>query len=595
VTLVFCSNGYFDSPNCMRELLRATVTEKQIVAMLEPEAAKGGLSLTEIENSLLRADSPTLRDGTQYASCYEMWGLDAEVASWGYHMPSAKVLMAALFAREPIEWNRIGFFQDVTLRLIANSVLPADYGETYVQGELISKKPSPLMPPKKHVYHVYCSPFNPGGEALLAELAAMRDITLAFTRHEGVRGASLEVEDSAAGESPLQRGAPQNWKLVRNASAAVFQTGQALKDASDMTVQGLQDASDMTVQGLQDATDMTVQGLQDAADMTVQGLQDAADMTVQGLQDAADMTRQVTRQVPRQATKDVPNKRSRMRRSRKSKEKSRDVLLATDRAASMVKCQHFLVYLTGVTWKRKASSKQFGLEVMKAMDLGVHLLLVHEMPGVGGQAERHGCDFGTFFSDTVPNELLQRGIYSQIAIALKGGEWRKASMAMLSSVLGMRGEDVQEAASAGGDLGFSLEELSSRVDKQFKVDWKGLLHKSATGLGDFANETSRLSSALCNARADGFVAHDEESVTRTADDDDDVEAVHQLCNEVEHYKSLSPPHSPPPADDRVEFESAASTSAQLRRASTSPQLRWLSQNEAPPAEMSAPASASFWL
>jgi hypothetical protein len=31
-----------------------------------------------------------------------------------------------------------------------------------------------------------------------------------------------------------------------------------------------------------------------------------------------------------------------------------------------------------------------------------------------------------------PPELLNRGIYDEIAIALKGGEWRKTSMVMLA-------------------------------------------------------------------------------------------------------------------------------------------------------------------
>ena len=37
----------------------------------------------------------------------------------------------------------------------------------------------------------------------------------------------------------------------------------------------------------------------------------------------------------------------------------------------------------------------------------------HEMPGSGGQAARHGCEFSTFFScvdGTTPEDLLHRGI-----------------------------------------------------------------------------------------------------------------------------------------------------------------------------------------
>eukprot|EP00966_Prymnesium_polylepis_P188228 4362231-Prymnesium_polylepis.2 len=69
------------------------------------------------------------------------------------------------------------------------------------------------------------------------------------------------------------------------------------------------------------------------------------------------------------------------------------------------------------------------------MGAGVRLLLAHEMIGVGGQETRFGCEFASFFScddGATPMELLNRGIYAKIAVALKGGEWRKTSMVMLA-------------------------------------------------------------------------------------------------------------------------------------------------------------------
>ena len=91
---------------------------------------------------------------------------------------------------------------------------------------------------------------------------------------------------------------------------------------------------------------------------------------------------------------------------------------------------------------------------MRAMDVGVHVLLVHEMPGSGGQEARFGCEFGCFFSHpdgATPNELLTRGIYSEIAVPLKGGAWREASMALMGSALGMSKDDVASALQ-GNDL-----------------------------------------------------------------------------------------------------------------------------------------------
>ena len=121
VSLVLCSEGYFVSPNCMRELLRAVVTDKPIVALLESEEKHGGLTRDEIEAQLRSADEPCDKNGTNYDSKYAMWKLAGEVQSWGYAMPSAQQLIDALFADEQqlIEWNRLGFFQQVTMRLIA--------------------------------------------------------------------------------------------------------------------------------------------------------------------------------------------------------------------------------------------------------------------------------------------------------------------------------------------------------------------------------------------------------------------------------------------------------------------------------------------
>ena len=87
------------------------------------------------------------------------------------------------------------------------------------------------------------------------------------------------------------------------------------------------------------------------------------------------------------------------------------------------------------------------------------------VPGAGGQEARFGCEFGSFFScvdGATPGELLKRGIYSEIAVALKGGPWREASMAMLAMALGLSKEEA-EAQAAGQDVlgeGMKLTESS---------------------------------------------------------------------------------------------------------------------------------------
>lgn len=95
----------------MRELLRAVVTAKPIVALLELEAKHGGMTTDEIRAALLENDAPYEKNGTLHPNKYAMWGLAAEVESWGYRLPTGEQLFDALFASEAVEWNRIGCFQ----------------------------------------------------------------------------------------------------------------------------------------------------------------------------------------------------------------------------------------------------------------------------------------------------------------------------------------------------------------------------------------------------------------------------------------------------------------------------------------------------
>ena len=107
------------------ELLRAVVTRKPVIALLEVEAKHGGMARETIREKLLATDEPCERDGTMHTSWYQMWGLDAEVEQWGYVMPTCDELYAALFASQPIQWDRIPAFQDVKKReLSPRRVLP---------------------------------------------------------------------------------------------------------------------------------------------------------------------------------------------------------------------------------------------------------------------------------------------------------------------------------------------------------------------------------------------------------------------------------------------------------------------------------------
>jgi len=87
------------------------------------------------------------------------------------HAADESEVRAGLFDIEPVEWNRLPHFQDVTVRLIAErGILQGKKGELYLQGEAAMGKvclPAPLNGRK---YHLFFSEFNEGAEALAEAL-----------------------------------------------------------------------------------------------------------------------------------------------------------------------------------------------------------------------------------------------------------------------------------------------------------------------------------------------------------------------------------------------------------------------------------------
>ena len=158
-------------------------------------------------------------------------------------------------------------------------------------------------------------------------------------------------------------------------------------------------------------------------------------------------------------------------------------------------CDFMLVYLTAQTWTRPDASSMFGSEVGRAMDAGVKLLLAHEMIGVGGQESRFGCEFANFFScddGATPRQLLERGIYGTIAVALKGGNWRKTSMVMLAKAFAgsdaVNQEDADELKKA--------QEISKSVQQELRLPASALAAVSKAARGHAVASTAATSVVL---------------------------------------------------------------------------------------------------
>jgi len=95
------------------------------------------------------------------------------------------------------------------------------------------------------------------------------------------------------------------------------------------------------------------------------------------------------------------------------------------------------------------------------------------VPGVlGEQDSRHGCEFNHFFScadGATPQRLLQRGVYSHVAVALKGGAWRETSMALVGKALGLSKDEVRTAKEGKDVLGQGL----ASFDEAHGTAWLG--------------------------------------------------------------------------------------------------------------------------
>ena len=112
-------------------------------------------------------------------------------------------------------------------------------------------------------------------------------------------------------------------------------------------------------------------------------------------------------------------------------------LTYTTEAKELTSCDHMLVLLDSRTWTSGETTANFVEHIHEAMRLGVHLNCAHEFPSAVGPP-RHECEFGLMFGDDwTPGHLTSgpTNLYKEIALALKGVEWRKPGLVALASKL----------------------------------------------------------------------------------------------------------------------------------------------------------------
>ena len=116
VCLCYLTQLWFKNKPCIREIVRAVLRKKPIIALLEHDTSDTEGGHTEAEcRRILRSDA--------YRSRLEHW-MTSIVANWekeweeDLEVPTAEAIEAALFASKPLIWYRLADFQDVTMRLM---------------------------------------------------------------------------------------------------------------------------------------------------------------------------------------------------------------------------------------------------------------------------------------------------------------------------------------------------------------------------------------------------------------------------------------------------------------------------------------------
>jgi hypothetical protein len=100
-------------------------------------------------------------------------------------------------------------------------------------------------------------------------------------------------------------------------------------------------------------------------------------------------------------------------------------------------CDHMLVLLDKRTWTSGEDTAKLVEHIHEAMWAGVHIVCVHEFPSLVGP-ERHDCEFNLMFGDDWTPAHLTGGdgnLYMEIALALKGAEWRLPGLVAFASKL----------------------------------------------------------------------------------------------------------------------------------------------------------------
>ena len=368
------SKGYFASVNCMRELLKAVITDKPIICMLEIEPRHGALSSSEIREALNEADN---KYGQQWAGD----NLLAEVIEW---------LKVADTTKVEGQGKSGTTYREAAAG--ATSLHTTTSGSTETAGGSRSIEYWEQSKGSKSFLRktLACG----GGASQASGSSRLLGVEIGRKLVSGLPIAN-ELYGILLGDEWLSKSyAPLEWNRL-----GVFQMTTLRLIAEQLLSTRSDHGSDGTY-FLNDPTRKQVLLLTPAVTGRVFHVYCSSHNP-----GARDLMEEVLSSglLQSKASKASSGKAqphgTRLGGSTKEERSTEVELKLTSKREQLTQCVHMLIYLTHKTWTGEGS-KQLEQEVGLAMKHGVHLLLAHEVVGLHGQVDRHACDFGTFFSCT---------------------------------------------------------------------------------------------------------------------------------------------------------------------------------------------------
>ena len=423
--LCYLSHLWFTNPPCLREIVRAMVRKKPLIALLEPDMSvqHGGYPEAKCREILI---------SNEYAARLEKV-MGSQVNEWAtawdmpeLRLPTGQEIVEVLFDKQPaVVWYRLGDFQDVSMRLIAERLV--------VQN---ARSPMHLGLPRSGSSRPSLGEFGLRRSSSRGRFDSEDDLG-----HEDSSSSLARSSRASNGASGFHTRVPHLTSLRRSSSLSSL--------AEDPVRQGDPSSShDRSSHASNGASGFRARVIPHIKQLSTRNSKKGhfnEHSKEQSYEQTTYMEGEIIQRIKGGLT--MPKVRGDCSyhlyvSPKNSYEQAMDTvrqlstflptLLWTDELAHLAECEHFLVLLTDATW----TSEGFANEVRMAMREGVHRLLVHEVPGarLGDNELRGACAFDHIIGAT-PRDLYDAKLYNEIAQNVGGAEWREAGVAKLAQNL----------------------------------------------------------------------------------------------------------------------------------------------------------------